>query len=114
MSTSRIVGILVLAVALAVPAMAQTQQPAASDKTPGVDARQKIQKERIKEGVKSGELTKRETRGLVRQQKKIQRHEAKAKADGEVTPQERARLQKEQNRASRRIARQKHDRQDRN
>lgn len=85
----------------------------AQEKTPRVDKREKIQKERIKDGVKSGELTRRETRRLAAEQKKIRNDEARAKADGIVTPRERARLNKELNRASRDIHRQKHDNQKR-
>lgn len=112
MKANRFLIVLGIAAFFAVPMTAQTQEPTASDKTPGVDARQKVQRERIKEGVKSGELTKHEAQKLAREQKKIRRHEAKAKADGEVTKQERAKLQKEQNKTSRHIAREKHDRQD--
>ncbi len=82
--------------------------------TPVVDKREDIQKKRIKEGVKSGELNKAETKRLVKNQRHIKRDEAKAKSDGVVTPAERAKLNKEQNRASKRIAKQKHDKQDRN
>lgn len=79
------------------------------DQTPRADKREAIQKQRIKEGVKSGELTKREARRLAHEQKKIKKDEAAAKADGTVTPQERAKLQREQNKASRDIARKKHN-----
>jgi E3 ubiquitin-protein ligase DOA10 len=85
----------------------------AQEKTPRVDKREKIQKERIKDGVKSGELTRRETRRLAAEQKKIRNDEARSKADGIVTPRERARLNKELNRAGRDIHRQKHDNQKR-
>ncbi len=114
MKATRFLILLGVTALFAVPMRAQTQQPTASDKTPGVDARQKVQKERIKDGVKSGELTKHEVKKLAREQKKIKRHEVKAKADGEVTKRERAKLQKEQNRSSRHIAREKNDRQDKN
>ncbi len=85
----------------------------AQDKTPKVDAREKNQKERIEQGVKSGELTRPEARRLKAKEAKIKADEAKAKADGEVTPAERAKLQHEQNKASKRIYRQKHDTQKR-
>lgn len=94
-------------------ALAQTSQPSGKVKTPGIDAREKIQKQRIKEGVKSGELTRRETRRLAVEQKKIQRDEAKAKSDGTVTKKERAKLHHELNKSSRDIYRQKHDNQKR-
>ncbi len=82
--------------------------------TPVVDKREANQKERIKDGVKSGELNKAETKRLVKNQRHIKRTEAKAKSDGVVTPAEKAKLHKEQKRASKRIAKQKHDKQDRN
>jgi len=81
----------------------------AQDKTPVVDQREKNQQERIKEGVKSGELTPAETRHLEMQQGKIKADEMNAKADGKVTPAERRHLKREQNRASRNIHRKKHN-----
>jgi tellurite resistance protein len=77
--------------------------------TPRVTKRQVQQQARIKEGVKSGQLTPRETRKLERQQAKIAVDKAKAKADGVVTPAERRKLMREQNRASKRIYKEKHD-----
>lgn len=84
-----------------------------AQETPRVDARQKAQKERIKEGLKSGELTKQEAKKVVRQQKAVKNMEEKAKSDGVVTPKERAKLHKAQQKTSKEIARQKHDRQKR-
>ena len=82
--------------------------------TPALDAREHNQAHRIHQGVKSGELTRPETRRLVRGEAKLRRHEAIAKSDGVVTGRERARLQREANVESRRIYRQKHDAQVRN
>ena len=82
--------------------------------TPVVDKREDIQKERIKDGVKSGELNKAETKRLVKNQRHIKRTETKAKADGVVTSAERAKLDRKQDKASKRITKQKHDKQDRN
>lgn len=95
--------ILVAAVAIGVASLA------AQTATPRVTKRQVQQQARIKEGVKSGELNRREVRRLEREQAKIAIDKAKAKSDGVVTPAERAKLKREQNRASRHIARQKHD-----
>ncbi len=81
----------------------------AQTKTPRIDAREKIQQERIKEGVKSGELTPSETRRLEAQEGKIKADEMNAKADGKVTPGERRHLKKELNRENRRIRRAKHN-----
>jgi len=90
-------------------AFAQAAAPAGAAATPGIDKRQANQEKRIDQGVASGELTKRETRRLAREQGAINRAEDKAKADGVVTAKERHRLHHAQHRASRDIARQKHD-----
>jgi hypothetical protein len=81
--------------------------------TPRVTERQINQQERIQEGKRSGELTRRERRQLQMQQAKIQHDKRVAKADGVVTPQERHQLTREQRRANRNIYRQKHDAQSR-
>lgn len=115
MKLSTVVAITCITAACYSTGLAQTTatQSAGGTKTPLIDAREKNQKARIKQGVKSGELTRRETKRLVAEQKKIKRDEAKAKSDGTVTPQERKRLSREQNRASKDIYKQKHDRQKR-
>ena len=79
----------------------------------GIDGREHRQQYRIREGVRSGELTRRETERLEAQQARIRVDERFARADGHISPRERARLDREQDRASRDIYRQKHDRQDR-
>ncbi|HZP00571.1 MAG TPA: hypothetical protein VFD30_09785 [Terriglobia bacterium] len=94
---------------LAIPTAAQNVAPASGTRTPVVRNRQIRQQQRIKQGVRSGELTPAETRRLEREQGRIQADKLNAKADGTVTPQERARLQREQNRASRDIYRLKHN-----
>ncbi|MDZ4714233.1 MAG: hypothetical protein SH819_02085 [Cytophagales bacterium] len=77
--------------------------------TPGVDARQHVQRARIHEGRMSGELTNREAARLNMQQRHIRRMERRAKSDGDVTRMERRRLHKAQNHANRVIRRQKND-----
>ena len=94
-------------------AFAQAAAPAGSASTPGIDKRQANQEKRIDQGIASGELTKRETRRLEREQSAINRAEDRAKADGVVTAQERHRVHHAQARASRDIRRQKHDAQQR-
>lgn len=81
--------------------------------TPRTTATQVNQQARIKEGVRSGELTRKEATRLVREQKRIQTEKRIAKADGVVTPAERRHLKREQKRASKHIAKQKHDTQER-
>jgi hypothetical protein len=77
--------------------------------TPKVTKRQIHQQQRIKEGVKSGELTKGEAAKLEAQQGKIAVDKAKAKSDGVVTAKERAKLRHEQNKASKNVYRKKHN-----
>ena len=81
----------------------------AQTKTPGINQRQENQQQRIANGVKSGELTAKETEHLEAREAKIQSDKKMAKADGKVTRQERAKLRREENRTSRAIYRQKHD-----
>lgn len=85
------------------------QEKPKADQTPRIDKREQIQKQRVKQGVKTGELTKKEARRLGAEQRKIKRDESKAKSDGTVTPAERKKLTREQNRANRDIARKKHN-----
>lgn len=80
---------------------------------PGVNARQHNQRERIQQGVASGELTRRETGRLAAEQRDIRQLERAYKSDGALTGAERRDLQHEQNQASRDIYQQKHDGQDR-
>lgn len=94
----------VLAVAVTVPAFAQTA-------TPLFDQRQARQQERIEQGVSSGQLTEREAVRLDKGQDRLQRMEDKAKSDGVVTRQERNRLQHAEDVQSRHVYREKHDRQ---
>ncbi|HEY8461084.1 MAG TPA: hypothetical protein VIM99_11925 [Blastocatellia bacterium] len=80
----------------------------------GINERQRNQRERIRQGVRSGELTRVEAARLRRQQARIGLMEARARrSGGEFTLRERARIQRQLNRSSRAIYRQKHDRQDR-
>jgi hypothetical protein len=80
---------------------------------PGVNARQQHQRDRIQQGVRSGELTRRETGRLVEEQRDIRQLERAYKSDGTLTGAERHDLHHEQNQASRDIYAQKHDAQDR-
>ena len=76
-----------------------------------ITKRQVDQQARIHQGVKSGELTKGETRRLERQQARIQRTKRvdKATNGGKLTPAEKAHINRMQNRASRNIYRKKHN-----
>jgi hypothetical protein len=80
----------------------------------GINQRQQNQQARIRQGVRSGELTRREAGRLQAQQARIRVNEAYARrSGGEFTARERARIQGQLNRSSNRVYRQKHDRQDR-
>lgn len=77
------------------------------------DRREHRQTQRIRQGVRSGELTRHEAARLAHQQANIRRYERRAERDGVVTFRERARLDNKLDRSRRNIYRQKHDRQDR-
>ena len=81
----------------------------AGPKSPGVDRREHKQKQRIKQGVKSGALTKEEGRALTAEQKAIRVKEREMKSDGSLTREERKELHHDLNEASKNIAEQKHD-----
>ena len=78
-----------------------------------INQREHNQAVRIRNGVRSGELTARETGRLVREQVQIRRMEDRFRDSGDgLSPRERVRLRHELNQASRHIYRQKHDSQD--
>lgn len=76
---------------------------------PGVNVRQHRQHERIHQGVRSGELTRHEARGLRREQRAIRKEAREYKSDGKLTRDERRDLHRDLDRASRDIYREKHD-----
>jgi aminoglycoside phosphotransferase family enzyme len=93
-------------------AIAQPQaQPQQTKKTPVINHRQVKQQRRIAQGVRSGKLTKGETRRLERQQARIQRTKRRDKMmnGGKLTPKEKTHINKMQNRANKRIYRAKHN-----
>lgn len=105
---------------LAVPGFAQnpnTQGAGPGVVDPGhprvneVNAREQNQQDRIANGVKSGELTPKETMNVEKQQQHIQNQEKRdmAKNNGHLTKGEQAKLNREQNRASRNIYAKKHN-----
>jgi len=85
----------------------------ASANTPRINRRERDQQQRIRQGIQSGSLTRREAGRLEAEQGRIRVDEARAKADGHVSYRERERLDRELDRASRDIYRQKHDQQHR-
>lgn len=96
-------------VASALPALARDHGHGTRD--PGVNARQYNQQQRIGQGVRSGQLTPRETARLSREQAHIRAEERRYKSDGVLTGAERADLHRDLNAANRHIYNEKHDRQ---
>lgn len=108
--SSRVSLVLLVAGVLGVAGLSQAE---AGTRDPRVNQRQQNQHQRIKQGVRSGELTRRETGALAREQRDVRQLERAYKSDGELTRAERVDLHQEQNQASRHIYNQKHDAQDR-
>lgn len=102
-----------LIAAFAALAMASTTHAGPGARDPGVNTRQAVQRGRIAEGVKSGELTRPEAARLRHEQRAIRREERAYKADGKLTPAERNDLNQDLNKASADIYKQKHDSQTR-
>ncbi len=76
-----------------------------------VGQRQRMQQERIGQGIKSGQLTPAEAARMENQEKHINREVARDRAanGGTLTPGEKAKVNHQQNKVSRHIYRQKHD-----
>ena len=91
------------------PGMTPATRKSLGTKDPSINARQEFQKERIKEGVESGELTKGEAHTLAQKERHLAHLEKKLKEDGTLTPEERMRLERLQNKLSKDIHSQKHD-----
>jgi hypothetical protein len=76
-----------------------------------IDQRQHEQHERIAQGLRSGELTRREADRLMHEQREIRELERQFLADGHLSSRERGALHAELNEASRHIHHEKNDRQ---
>ena len=74
-----------------------------------VGNRQIKQQKRIHQGLKSGELTRKEALRLEREQRRIQKTKHHALKDGELTPKEKIRLERQQNKANKHIYHLKHN-----
>jgi len=66
-------------------------------------------KERIKDGIKSGELTRPEVRPLAHQNRNLNRAKKHALADGKITKAEKRQLRKLKKQQNRNLYHQKHD-----
>jgi hypothetical protein len=86
---------------------ADPKAPGAKD--PGVNQRQANQEQRIKQGVQSGELTRREAHTLAEKEAALANMEKRLKSDGSLSAEDRARLQRRLDFLSKDIAREKHD-----
>lgn len=82
---------------------------AGSDDTYRADRRESQQMDRIEQGVRQGDITKREAEELLTQQRHIQNYEKNIKEDGKVTLRERMQLEQKQDKANRRIAEERSD-----
>lgn len=98
-----------LAGALLLPATSSAQWRGGY-RTPGIDRRERMEMQRIRQGIRSGQVTRGEARRLLAEQRRIRMHERWAKRDGSVNRWERQRLNRELNRASRDIYRARHNR----
>lgn len=81
--------------------------------TAEAQTRQRVQRHRIKQGVRSGELTRAETRTLAVRKMHNRRNIRRAASDGVITRRERKEIRRDQRRTSRVIYRKKHNRRDR-
>jgi uncharacterized membrane protein YebE (DUF533 family) len=101
-----------IAITLSLLTLATTTLPGIAGpkaRTPGVKQRQGLQHHRIKQGVKSGQLTPEEAKNLKQEEQAIQTEKKAYKADGVVTRAERKDLHQDLNQASRDIHADKHN-----
>lgn len=87
------------------------QRPHAGGDGLTINEREARQREAIRRGMASGELTRNEASRLWSEQRRIERMEQRARADGHFTPQERARINRQLDRSGRHIRHETHDRQ---
>ncbi len=78
-------------------------------RNPRQNARQHRQDARIRQGIRSGELTREEVKGLREKRREIRQEERAFKSDGSYTADERAKVSHDLNDMSRDIYREKHD-----
>ena len=109
MKKSTLIAMIFMALTVSRVSMAQEQTPPQIKSK--ITQRQINQQKKIKQGVKSGQLTRGETRRLERQQARIQMTKQTDKAENgdKLTPKEKAHINRMQNHASRHIYRAKHN-----
>lgn len=91
------------------PGVKPAEPGKAGTKDPGVNARQKTQRERIAEGLKNGTLTKEEAKKLIEEEKALRKQEQEYKSDGTMTVDERKDMHQDLNSTSKDIYSEKHD-----
>lgn len=74
-----------------------------------IDRREDRQERRIQDGVRSGDITRREYRQLEAEQARIREMERHAKRDGRIDRYEAAQIERAQDAASRHIAQERND-----
>ncbi len=103
------VNIAVITIALITSATAFADDTTHHRHDRGVNTRQHHQADRIKQGARSGELTKAETQQLNQERRNIRKKEREYKADGKLTAGERKELHQDLNNLSKDIHAEKHD-----
>jgi hypothetical protein len=105
--------LIALGILLGLAATSFAHQPS-KHRVPVARERQQQQQQRIRQGIRSEELTRGEVHSLGKEQREIHQEIRQAHTDGVVTVGERRAIQQEQNQASRHIFRAKHNRRERN
>lgn len=97
----------------ALPVLAQDAAPHArhslKHRDPGINHRQNHQADRIRQGVRSGELTRAEAKDLREDRRDIRKQEREYKSDGHLSKAERKDLHQDMNALSKDIHAAKHD-----
>ncbi len=98
-----------LAIALLATTTAQADYAQRKTHDPRINQHQYDQHQRVKQGARSGALTKDEAKSLAQEQKSIRQQEHQYKSDGQLTQQERQSLRQQQISASKDIYSAKHN-----
>lgn len=101
--------ILATLAAMLVTGSAFADVPVRGTHDPRINTRQVHQRERIQQGVRSGELTRSERRQAIDSHREVRQLERAYKSDGTLTAAERSDLRQAQRQASREIHKNKHD-----
>lgn len=108
-SLALVSGLSVIALPVRAEGVAHQTHAQSKHRDAGVNHRQHHQADRIRHGVKTGELTREEVKGLNQQRREIRREEHAYKADGHLTKAERRDLHQDMNALSKDIYNEKHD-----